>query len=122
MLHAINIRHNLSLVTHLFKNILNVGTRAFFADTKLMSAQIIRQEVNVQRNTYFTHYCSGKAINITYSECCVRSFRYPAYKAQAPYCIVICDLSGCSRKGTEFLFNNLFINFSLHLFHYFCYQ
>ena len=47
MLHAINIRHNLSLVMYLFKNILHVVTRAVFADTELMSEQIVRQEVNV---------------------------------------------------------------------------
>ena len=32
------------------------------------------------------HYCSGKAINITYSEC-VSSFNYLARKAHAPYYI-----------------------------------
>jgi len=31
------------------------------------------------------HCCSGKAMNITYSEC-VCSLRYPACTAHAPYC------------------------------------
>jgi hypothetical protein len=39
------------------------------------------------------HFCRGKAINITYSEC-VSSLNHPACKAHAPYYIVICGLSG----------------------------
>jgi cytochrome c oxidase assembly protein Cox11 len=56
----------------------------------------------VQRNIEArsrNHRCRGKAISITYSECvcvcvCVCSLSYPAYKANVPYYIVICDLSG----------------------------
>jgi len=41
------------------------------------------------------HFCCGKAISITYSECvCVCSLNYPACKARAPYYFVICGLSG----------------------------
>jgi hypothetical protein len=38
--------------------------------------------------------CRGKAVNITCYKCVSVGFRYPACKAHAPYCIVICSLSG----------------------------
>jgi hypothetical protein len=42
------------------------------------------------------HYCLGKAIRITYPECVFVALFYPARNAHAPYCIVICGLSGCT--------------------------
>ena len=41
------------------------------------------------------HYCSGKAINITNSECVSVALGIQQRKARAPYYIVICGLSGC---------------------------
>jgi len=37
------------------------------------------------------NFCCGKAISITYSDI-VCSVSYPACKAHAPYCIIICGL------------------------------
>jgi hypothetical protein len=42
------------------------------------------------------HCCRGKSISITRSEYVTRC-SYPAYRVHAPYCIVICGLSGCTR-------------------------
>ena len=51
-----------------------------------------------------SHCCRGKARSITDSErfC---SFSYPVYTAHAPYCIVICDLSGSTMFFPHYLIN-----------------
>jgi hypothetical protein len=53
------------------------------------------------------HCCRVKAIGIMFPECVCRLI-YPACKAHAPYYIVICGVSGCtkffriSHKGLDF--------------------
>ena len=54
------------------------------------------------------HYCSGKSVSITHSEC-VCSLSYPASNEHQPHYIVICGLSGST---TFFTFSSILFTLS----------